>query len=76
MLRQLEMDVDECITTYTKLAEAVFREKLSSIPFNIKGKVKPQFDSVKLQKAVRKVVQSSASKEDLLNNRTKRGCRT
>ena len=44
MLGRLEMDVDECITAYSDLAEAVFEAKLSSIPFNMKGKVKARFD--------------------------------
>jgi hypothetical protein len=45
MLGRLEMDVDECITAYSRLAEAVFGEKLSSFPVNIKGRVKARFDS-------------------------------
>ena len=77
MLGRLEMDVDECITAYNDLAEAVFVEKLSSIPFNVKGKVKPRFDSAKLESAIRNVVaQSGASEMDLLNDGTERGCRT
>ena len=76
MLGRLEMDVDECITAYSELAEAVFGEKLSSFPFNVKGKVKARFDSAKLEQAVQKVVQRSASKTDLLNDGAERGCRT
>ncbi|PVH67903.1 hypothetical protein DL98DRAFT_442468 [Cadophora sp. DSE1049] len=38
MLGRLEMDVDECIKAYTKLAEAVFPQKKSRLPFNLKGK--------------------------------------
>jgi uncharacterized protein YqgV (UPF0045/DUF77 family) len=76
MLGRLEMDVDECITAYSELAEAVFGEKLSSFSFNVKGKVKARFDSAKLEKAVRKVVQSSVSETDLFNDGTERGCRT
>jgi uncharacterized protein YqgV (UPF0045/DUF77 family) len=76
MLGRLEMDVDECITAYSELAEAVFREKLSSYSFSLKGKVKARFDSTKLEKAVRKVVQSSASENDLFNDGTERGCNT
>jgi len=52
MLGRLEMDMDEYITTYSDLAEAVFGGKLSSIPFNIKGNIKPRFDSAKLEKAI------------------------
>jgi uncharacterized protein YqgV (UPF0045/DUF77 family) len=77
MLGRLEMDVDECIIAYSELAEAVFGEKLSSVPFNIKGKVKARFDSGKLEKAVRKVVVDSSTPEtDLFNDGTERGCRT
>lgn len=76
MLGRLEMDVDACIIAYSEFAEAVFGGKLSSIPFNMKGKVKPRFDSAKLEKAVRKVVQRSASETDLLDDGAERGCRT
>ncbi len=77
MLGRLEMDVDECIAAYSDLAAAVFGEKLRSIPVNMKGKVKPRFDSVKLESAIRKVVtQNGASETDLLNDETERGCRT
>jgi hypothetical protein len=77
MLGRLEMDVDESIAAYSDLAAAVFGEKLSRIPFNIKGNVKPRFDSTKLESAIRKVVtQSGASETHLLNDGTERGCRT
>lgn len=77
MLGRLEMDVDECITAYSGLAEAVFGEKLSSFPVNIKGKVKARFDSVELEKAAQKVVvDSGASDTALFNDGTERGCRT
>lgn len=76
MLGRLEMDVDECIKAYSELAKDVFGEKLSSFPFNFKGDVKARFNSAKLEKAVRKVVQSRASEEDLLNDGKERGCRT
>lgn len=76
MLGRLEMDVDDCITAYSELAEAVFGEKLSSFPFSKTGKAKARFDSAKLEKAVRKVVQSSTSENDFFNDGTERGCRT
>jgi hypothetical protein len=77
MLGRLEMDVDQCIAAYCDLAEAVFGEKLSSIPISITGKVKSRFDSTKLESAIRKVViQGGASGTDLLNNGVERGCRT
>jgi hypothetical protein len=56
MLGRLEMGVDECIAAYGNLAETVFGQKLSSLPFNFKGKVRSRFDSVKLEAAVLKVI--------------------
>lgn len=76
MLGRLEMDVDECITAYSELAEAVFKKKQSSFPFNMKGKVKARFDIAKLEKAVRKAVQSRVSETDLFNGGIERGCKT
>jgi hypothetical protein len=77
MLGRLEMSVDECITEYSDLAAAVFGEKLSRIPFNRKGKVKPRYVSARLESAVNKVLtQSGASETDLLADGTERGCRT
>jgi hypothetical protein len=54
MLGRLEMDVDECIAAYTDLAADVFGDKLSRFPVNIKGGVKPRFDSAKLESAIKK----------------------
>ncbi|GIJ91451.1 hypothetical protein Asppvi_010416 [Aspergillus pseudoviridinutans] len=77
MLGRLEMDVDECIAAYTGLAADVFGEKLSRIPVNIKGGVKPRFDSARLESAIKKVItQKGVSETDLLNDGTERGCRT
>lgn len=77
MLGRLEMDVDKCIGAYSALAAAVFGEKLSWVPVNIKGNIKAQFDSAKLETAIRKVVEDSGvSNQDLFNDGTKRGCRT
>ncbi len=77
MLGRLEMDIDQCILAYSGLAEAVFGEKKGRLPFNIKGKVKAQFDSAKLEKAIRKTIKDSGICEtELLNDGTERGCRT
>ncbi|KAF2196381.1 phospholipase, patatin family protein [Delitschia confertaspora ATCC 74209] len=77
MLGRLEMDVDQCITAYSSLAEAVFGKKLSSIPFNLKGKVKSRFDSAKLESAIQEVVkESGVSESDLFNDGTERRCKT
>jgi predicted subunit of tRNA(5-methylaminomethyl-2-thiouridylate) methyltransferase len=77
MLGRLEMDVDECINPYTDLAKEVFGEKLTSIPFNLKGKTQPRFNSAKLESAVRKIIkQSGKSEDDMFNDGAERGCRT
>jgi hypothetical protein len=77
MLGRLEMDVDECIAAYSNLAADVFGEKIHRSLWNIRRKVKSQFDSAKLESAIRKVVvQSSVSETDLFNDGTERGCRT
>ncbi|RDL30230.1 uncharacterized protein BP5553_10508 [Venustampulla echinocandica] len=77
MLGRLEMDVDECIAAYSDLAEAVFHQKKSRLPFNLKGKVQAKFDSAKLEKAVRETIKNkSISGTELFDNGTERGCRT
>jgi hypothetical protein len=77
MLGRLKMDVDECIAAYSELAVTVFSEKSSRFPINIKGIVKPRFDSTKLESAIRKVVtRSGTSETHLLNDGIERGCRT
>ena len=76
MLGRLEMNVDQCILAYSELAASVFHEKKSRLPFNIKGKVKAQFDSTKLEQAIRKTIKDSGKSEmELLNDETERGCR-
>ncbi|KAH0562201.1 hypothetical protein GP486_003102 [Trichoglossum hirsutum] len=74
MLGRLEMDVDECIEKYSRLAEAVFGEKLRRIPMNFKLRTQARFDSTKLENAIKKVITERRWTE-LLNDGTKRGCR-
>ena len=77
MLGRLEMDVDECIAAYSDLASAVFSEKLSRFPVNIKGVIKPRFDLAKLESAIwEAAAKSGISETELLNDGTERGCRT
>jgi hypothetical protein len=77
MLGRLEMDVDECITGYTKLMKTVFMEKSSKIPLSWRGKVKAQFDSKKLKAAVEEVIVNAGfSVTDAFNDGKSRGCRT
>lgn len=77
MLGRLEMDVDKYIKVYTKLVEAIFSQKKSRLPLDLKGKVKAQFDSSKLEKAIRETIKRSGiSKTGLFNDGNERGCRT
>ncbi|KAB8212947.1 phospholipase [Aspergillus novoparasiticus] len=76
MLGRLEMDIDKCIDAYSDLAATVFGEKPRSIPVNFKGDITARFNSAKLESAIQKVIEDSgASKQDLFNNGTERGCR-
>jgi hypothetical protein len=77
MLGRLEMEVDACITAYSELMEAVFKEKSSRLPLSWSGKVKAQFDSARLRNAVNDVIASSgASPTDAFNDGKDRGCHT
>jgi hypothetical protein len=76
MLGRLEMDVDECISAYSKLMESVFGEKSSWLPIGWTGRTKAQFDSTRLKKAIEEVViDQGASTTDLFNDRSPRGCK-
>jgi hypothetical protein len=76
MLGRLEMDVDGCISAYSELMNTVFDEKSSWLPLSRKGSIKTQFDSAKLESAIKKVITSRGISEvDLFNDGTNRGCR-
>ncbi|KAF4633228.1 hypothetical protein G7Y89_g4890 [Cudoniella acicularis] len=75
MLGRLEMDVDECISAYVELMKAVFESKSRSLPFNIRGRTKPRFDSTKLEIAIKQVITSRGVSENaLFNDGTDRNC--
>jgi hypothetical protein len=77
MLGRLEMDVDDCITAYSKLMETVFEGKSSWVPVSLRGRVKARFDSKKLRAAIEQVIDGAkASATDLFNDGKDRGCRT
>ncbi|CAG8358973.1 unnamed protein product [Penicillium salamii] len=77
MLGRLEMDVDDCITAYSKLMAEVFDERLRSVPVNLRGDIQSRFSSIKLKDAIQKVIEScQVSKEELFDNGVARGCKT
>ena len=76
MLGRLEMDVDECISAYSKLMEAVFGKKSSLLPFGLTGNIRARFDSSRLKSAIEEVITSCGqSPVDLFNDGTTRGCK-
>lgn len=76
MLGRLEMDVDECISTYSDLIAEVFSEKKHWLPFNLLVTVQSRFDSKKLKAAVEKVIRDRGlDPSEQLDNGQERGCK-
>ena len=76
MIGRLKIDVDECISAYTKLIKTVFEQKLHRILSSLSGKIQSQFDSTKLRDAINKVItRKGFSPVDLFDNGQPRGCR-
>ena len=77
MLGRLEMEVDQCILAYSDLAESVFGQRKTFLPFNIWGNVKARFDSPKLEKAILKtILERGITETESFNDGNKRACRT
>ena len=75
MLGRLEMDVDQCIDAYVKLAGDVFSEK--SLPVDWLGRVKSKFDSKKLKDAIYEIAKKGgASGDEPFNDGKERECKT
>ena len=76
MLGRLEMDIEECISSYIELMKTVFSRKSSQFPVTLRGNTKGRFDSLKLKVAVEKVIaECGSSKQELLDDGHARGCR-
>jgi hypothetical protein len=76
MLGRLEMDVDKCITAYTKLMKSVFETKSRRAPAGLTGKIKARFDTTKLETAIKEVIiHQGMGEADLFNDGVERGCR-
>lgn len=77
MLGRLEMSVDKCIESYSELAADVFGKKAHRFPITFKGGAQSRFESARLEKAIRKVVEKAgASGTDLFNDGTEPRCKT
>lgn len=75
MLGRLEMDVDECISAYTKLMGTVFEKKTHSRALSFSGDVQAQFDSNKLRSAIETVIRDARrSPEENFNKGELSGC--
>ncbi len=71
MLGRLEMDVDECIKTYTSMFETIFGKK--GLPINIWGNIKGRFNSTVLEDCIRKILKERGLSEiELLNDGVER----
>lgn len=83
MLGRLEMDVDECISAYNDLMREVFQNNVfervwQKIYMAFTFKIAPQFDSKKLESAIKKVIQKnnpSDSDPIVFNDGKQRNCR-
>ncbi|KAF2135141.1 uncharacterized protein K452DRAFT_239881 [Aplosporella prunicola CBS 121167] len=74
MLGRLEMDVDACISAYTRLMKNVFGAK-GVLPVDWKGRIKARLDSEKLKGAIEEVLHEYQTPEDArLDDGVKRGC--
>jgi hypothetical protein len=61
MLGRLEMDVDECIKTYTSMFQTIFGKK--SLPVSMWGKIKGRFDSTILEEHIREILKERGLSE-------------
>ena len=76
MLGRLEMDVDDCISAYSKLMELVFAKKSNWSLVGWTGVINAQFESTRLKNALEEVfTDQGIPKTDLLNDGQTRGCR-
>ncbi|KAF2152447.1 phospholipase [Myriangium duriaei CBS 260.36] len=76
MLGRLEMDVDECIEAYIRLAESVFGDILDKDSTSYESKPEMPFNSAAFDKAIKIMFESKGIPENaMLNAGDKQGCR-
>jgi len=74
MLGRLEMDIDECINTYTNMFKNLFGK--TRLPVNFLGRIKGRFDSVVLEECVQEILkQRGLSETEPLSDEVKDGCK-
>lgn len=73
MLGRLEMDIDECIKTYTSMFQTLFASK--GLPINILGKIKGRFDSAVFEKCIGKILRERGLSDAELLNDGKERCK-
>jgi hypothetical protein len=74
MLGRLEMDVGECIDTYTNMFKTIFGKK--GLPVNMLGRIKGRFDSIVLEECIRSILkQRGLSEDEPLNSEKDGSCK-
>jgi hypothetical protein len=74
MLGRLEMDVDERISAYKEVIEAIFKKQ--KFPMTWDGKIKGRFDSTVLADAIKETINKTGrSESEKLNDGNARACR-
>lgn len=73
MLGRLEMDIDDCIDTYTSMFKKIFGKKV--LPLNRWGKIKGRFDSKVLEECVLKIIKDAGMSETEPLNDGKERCK-
>lgn len=74
MLGRLQMDVDECIVTYTRLMKNIFEK--SSFLVDWRGRAKGRFDLKILEKEIKAVITAKGhSESELFNDGVNRECK-
>ncbi|KAM0280210.1 hypothetical protein ACHAQH_004167 [Verticillium albo-atrum] len=73
MLGRLRMSIDDCINSYMSLSDEVFGKKNGVLRLN--GQVRARFDSIVLERAIKKIVVQTGHDEDALLKDASNKCR-
>jgi len=76
MLGRLEMDVDECISSYSNLMKSILQGQLNRSSFSWMAKITARSHSTRLKNAIENVINGQgAFMTDLFNDGSPRGCK-